>query len=278
MKNFFFLLLISIFLYANNNSVKVTYIANEGFLIESDSTKILIDALFNDQTINYAHVPNSNHLKNMIFGEKTFSGIDYVFATHSHRDHFNAEVVSRFLLNNPNCKFISTSQSKAKLKDFTNFSEIENQILAFLPDSAETETFKHNNIDVKIYRFNHSKYMEKDPNTGKQINRHRNVENIGFLITVNGIKIFHNGDATFIDDAEYNNYKLNNENIDLAFLTGGFAVERGQEIFNKHINSDKVVFMHLNPSHIAQYKEAFNNSKKFIVFENPLESRNVELK
>ena len=37
----------------------VTYVANEGFLIEVGDEKILVDALFHDPTIDFCHAPTA---------------------------------------------------------------------------------------------------------------------------------------------------------------------------------------------------------------------------
>ena len=82
-------------------SAKVTYIANEGFLIEVGSHKILIDAVFDDRTITYAHVPDEETL-GLIKGSKTpFDEIDLMLVTHSHRDHFSVAPTLEHLEGNP---------------------------------------------------------------------------------------------------------------------------------------------------------------------------------
>ncbi|MBI9073372.1 MAG: hypothetical protein JEY94_17350 [Melioribacteraceae bacterium] len=45
---------------------KITCVANEGFLIENNSKKILIYALFNDNTITYLDVPTTEILDEII--------------------------------------------------------------------------------------------------------------------------------------------------------------------------------------------------------------------
>ena len=50
------------------------------------------------------------------------------------------------------------------------------------------------------------------------INLHRNTENLGVLFITDGIKIFHCGDTNPMADAEYINFNLKDEKIDIAFL------------------------------------------------------------
>jgi L-ascorbate metabolism protein UlaG (beta-lactamase superfamily) len=50
----------------------------------------------------------------------------------------------------------------------------------------------------------------------------RNVENLGFLFNINGVKIFHCGDSEPSCISDYENFRLDKENIDIAFLGRGF--------------------------------------------------------
>lgn len=277
MKKLLLIFIVLLSISSAEDKIKITYIGNEGFMVEVNNTKLLIDAIFNDETINYAHVPSKNLLSKIIKGEEKFNQIDFVLVTHNHRDHFNAEVVSRFLSKNPGCKFISTPQSFKSLKKTKEYDTIKNQITSVLPREKKTRQINFGDVTIKIFRFNHSKYMETDEKTGKQKNRHANIENLGFLITINDVKIFHNGDATFRISDEYKFYKLNNENIDLAFLTGGFAMQSGQEIFDGYIKSDNVVLMHLNPGNIDRFYDAFKDNKRYTVFRKPNESKVISV-
>src|SRR5512140_678587 len=78
-----------------NNALEVTYLANEGFMIAMGNTKVLIDALYNSK-----HFPSPSEAlaAKMIDGISPFDNVDYALVTHDHGDHFDGEIMSRFLL------------------------------------------------------------------------------------------------------------------------------------------------------------------------------------
>ena len=94
----------------------VTYIANEGFLIEVGSQKIMIDAIFDDRSISYAHVPDEETLSLMQASKAPFDDIDLLLVTHSHRDHFSVAPVLEHLKSNPSCVLIGPPQVVKGLK------------------------------------------------------------------------------------------------------------------------------------------------------------------
>ena len=82
------------------NTCTITYIANEGFLIETNNSKVLIDALFGGIRGNWCDQPNDSVSNFMLKGIPPFDSIDLVLVSHKHSDHFNEQMVITFLTNN----------------------------------------------------------------------------------------------------------------------------------------------------------------------------------
>ena len=78
-------------------SLTVEYLANEGVLISSGSSSVLIDGLFGDGLPGYATVPPAvrDSLERAL---GRFGDIDLVLVTHVHRDHFSAPAVAVALM------------------------------------------------------------------------------------------------------------------------------------------------------------------------------------
>jgi len=243
----------------NPAPVEVTYIANEGFLISSGTKKVLIDALFDDKTINYAHVPPEYTLNKMETAETPFDKIDLLLISHAHRDHFSAGPVLRHLENNPHGILISTKATIDKLKENSaRFKKIKDQVKEATPELFSKATFTINDIEVQVLRMKHSPYYYEDSETGKRIDRHENVQNLGFLFTINGKKIFHCGDARSQFKEEYKTFRLDKENIDIAFLDRGFlrsSQSPGIEIISELIKPKHIILMHLNPQSLEHVEK-----------------------
>ena len=107
-----------LFIFALNvqsQSLKITYIGNEGVLLESNNQKVMIDALFDNYYKDYLN-PDPNTLKNMMSGRVPFDNINVLLSTHIHRDHFEVSLTGQFLTAHPEPQYFSSEQIKLELE------------------------------------------------------------------------------------------------------------------------------------------------------------------
>jgi len=257
-----YILLIAILSYStfaiSQSDCKVTYIANEGFLIETVNKKILIDALFGGFEGNWCDKPDEDTKSKLENAETPFNNVDIVAITHKHLDHFNAEMVINHLMNNPNCMVVCPKQVDSVLACHQNYGILKNNIIAVTPALNRDTIIKIKDAEIRILRLEHSHYYEQDEKTGAKINIHQNTENIGFLIKVDNVKIFHCGDSNPMDDAEYISFNLIVEQIDIALLERLFMYHiqaKGIEIIENYIKPKYIVLMHVEPNNSQKYKD-----------------------
>jgi L-ascorbate metabolism protein UlaG (beta-lactamase superfamily) len=259
----------------------IQYIANEGFLIEVGDTKVLIDALFDDRTINFAHAPDEETLARMTSADPPFDDVDVILATHRHRDHFGIGPVFERLTNDSSIVFVGPTQAVEELKivapDLEGFSDRVQEIDMDLFDSTEVEI---SGIAIRAIRFRHSAYMVTDEATGKEYNRHEGVENLIYLIEMGGVRFLHVGDATVTQNLEFFTGEPFPEGaIDFVFLEYFDWSEETKEILDRWMQPEHVIFMHLPPEpekidQIERRLEAtFPNA---VVFDEPLQMRTFE--
>jgi len=115
--------------------VRITCIASEGFLIETDHDKILIEALYGEEACSFCDNPSDEALQDMIHARGEYSNIDLVAVTHMHRDHFFAPFVSDHLSYNLAGKFISCGQSVELLSQEEVFEKFSDRVIEFTPGS-----------------------------------------------------------------------------------------------------------------------------------------------
>jgi len=262
---------------AEQPSTKVTYVANEGFLIQVGSKKVLIDAIFNDETINYAHVPDPETLKRLEKGEPPFDDIDLILVTHKHRDHFAADSVSRHLTSNPTGVLLAPTQAIELLEEsdpeLERHGERVKGLELELYGSVEMTV---RGIRVEAHRLRHSAYMVKDPKTGKSYNRHEGIENICYLIEIEGVRLFHIGDALLSQNLEYFTEKtFPKQRVNIAFLEYFDWSDETKEILQSRLSPDHVVIMHLPPQAEQIEKLARRLAEVYpnvFVFRKPLEA------
>lgn len=252
----------------SQQQAKITYIANEGFLIEVDKKKILVDGLFDTIKGNWCDSPSEIIVKKMEKSLPPFDNIDIIAITHNHRDHFNERVVVNHLLNNPKTKLLCPDQVTKILSKNPNYKKFQKNIISITPGLYKSLKKNIAGVDIKVLRLEHSHNMIKDKKTGKKVNKHRNVENIGFLFNINGYKIYHCGDTNPMNEKEYKGFALYKENIDIALLERMF-LSRGENSFkwiDKNINPKNIIFMHIGSQEKKMVIEMSKNQKNLKIF------------
>jgi len=232
---------------AAEGGARVHYIANEGFLIEVGAKKVLIDALFDNQSITWCHVPDETTLRKMETAEAPFDGVDLILVTHAHPDHFSPQLVIRRLRNDPAAVVIGPPQMVAALGAAgATEQEIKERIVEVDLELFDSIALDVAGFGVRAYRLKHSEYMIEDPETGDKIDRHRNVENLIYLIEVDGKSLLHVGDAVLSQNPElFNDGVFEKVDLDVAFIEYFDWSEETRAILDRWMNVDHTVFMHL---------------------------------
>lgn len=242
----------------NNVKTSVTYVGNAGFLVNVGDKKILIDAIF--KGFNSYKLPKEIQEK-LAKGESPFDKIDLILVTHPHGDHFDIEMVKQHLRNNPKTVFASTKKTIELL------NEISNKTISFDPKRGVSETTLINGINIEAFNLPHWK-----PKTDE-----KEFVNLGFLVSVNGIKFFHTGDIDFeyIGFDEIRKYNLQEKNIDIAFMQHFYLTDTAME---KKLLKEGICSRFIFPSHYHYTNPAFDkmlvrhNYPKAIFFDKELQS------
>jgi L-ascorbate metabolism protein UlaG (beta-lactamase superfamily) len=222
------------------NTVGITYIANEGFLICGKSDSVLIDGIFNESWGIY-HIPSGETLTKERNALSPFDGVRVLLVSHKDKDHINADYVSEHLANNTKSIFIGPTQVTDKLKSTVNYSTISGRIKSITPSAGTKTDTLIQNMKFKVMSIPH----EATPST----------QNTPFLFSIDGIKIFHAGDAISTTLNVYQNLNLDSDSIDIAFLPCWFFDSNtgnlGKDII-KYIKPKAVILMHIEVSKFAE--------------------------
>ena len=162
--------------------------------------------------------------------------------THQHRDHFEADLALTYMKNNKNCNLIGPQQVVDQLSESEGYKEITERIHSITPPFGHSEHTNIHGIKLLVLRFQHSSYFVTDEQTGKEVDRHKNIHNLGFMINLGNYKILHIGDSFLQNIDEYKVYRLDREKIDIAFLL--FDPARIEAVKN-YIKPKNIIMMHL---------------------------------
>ena len=235
-------------------SARVTYVANEGFLVRAGGTGVLVDALFGPRPLNFAEVPAAETLEKVRTGAPPFDTVRVALVTHRHVDHFDPEVAMAFLRGRPGADLVGTAQVLARLEETPGFEAVASRAHAVPAAPGSDTPLTFGNVSVRALGIPHGPYMVTDESTGERVNRHRNTENLGYVVSVGGFSFLHNGDANLLAAEEYCRFDLNPPGLDVAFLGGLLwpPVEAGLETVRRCLSPRQVVLMHLHADQKAE--------------------------
>jgi L-ascorbate metabolism protein UlaG (beta-lactamase superfamily) len=208
--------------------------------------------------------------------EAPFDDIDLILTTHGHRDHFSAGPVMKHLAADPGSVFIGPPQAVEELDEKKSEEKYKDRIEEVDLEMFASSEFEFDGIRIEAHRIHHSQYMDKDEETGEEINRHRDVENLAYLIEIEGVRLLHVGDAVLPLNREYlESDRFPKGKIDIVFLEFFDWSEETKEILEP-MRPDQIVFMHLPPQPEEIEKYARHLKKKFpnaVLFQEPLQTR-----
>ena len=239
-----------------SDSIEVVFLANEGFLLRSGSTAVLIDAFVTKPYSIYEAVPPDIY-QQLIAGNVPYQDVKLALASHVHRDHFQPDAAGVFLQHHPDVRFVSSRQVKDTLQThFSEYGKIARQVQVLWPAPGEEEYLEIGDLQVDFLRLRHT-----NP-------RNYGIENLGHVIHIGNKTFLHIGDAEMLAK-HYQEYGLDSRNLDVAFIPFWFFLsEEGRNIVEKHINATHYVAMHIPP---GEYDEILSNLRqhfpKVIVFE-----------
>lgn len=214
--------------------VEVTYIANSGFMLSSGNVRVLVDALYLDGDVWES--PDKKVQKAMTTGAPPFKNITQMLVSHYHNDHFDAGLVSRFLVNNPKAVLVTGTQTDSVLQRvYKQDPELKrvNQVQIMKMPMFSSETYNSDQLSVRCLNFRHMGAEDYK------------VMNLGFLITLGGKKILHIGDAGYTEE-NFAGMGLQDENIDIAFIHYWFLLDcEGRHIIDTYIKPKKIVVTHI---------------------------------
>ena len=184
--------------------VRITYLANEGFLLEAGETRVLVDALFGDGLSGYPVVPAA--VRADLEGARgRFAGVDLVLASHFHGDHFDAAAVVRHLKANPKAVFLSTRQAVAELRRELGPAAEGLELVAALPEEGETTRLELPGVAVEVLNLHHGR------------DRRPPVENLGLVLRLGGLTLLHVGD-TEASEADLRPYRESLAGVEVWML------------------------------------------------------------
>lgn len=246
------------------------YMANEGLMVVHDDTKIVFDPLFRNDYGQYLLLPPEMEAA-LFAGEPPFDGIDAVFVSHYHGDHFSPEDMLRLLKEQQGIQLYAPTQAVVAMRTVASAEDqrvFERVNAVSLEYKDAPVTLKMDELIVEAVRIPHSGWP-----TGRV-----DVENIVWRVTMNdATTILHLGDADpndvhFANDAAY--WDRNQPHV--AFPPYWFfSSASGRRILQQRIRAARNVGIHVPVQIPADPLRRPNELRSADLFTTPGETRTV---
>jgi L-ascorbate metabolism protein UlaG (beta-lactamase superfamily) len=225
---------------AAHESARAHYLANEGLMVALGETKVLFDPLFNESFGQYELLPES--MREALFaGVPPWDGVDAVFISHYHDDHFSPGDMVRFLRVREDIHLYAPEQAMAALRELAG---ADHEGLAArlhgiaLEYGGEPRRFEMPGLLIEAVRIPHSGWP----------NRMADVENIAWRVTLDdGVTVLHLGDADTSDRhfGEHPEY-WRQRNLHMAFPPYWyFLSQEGLRVLRERLRPAHTVGIHV---------------------------------
>jgi L-ascorbate metabolism protein UlaG (beta-lactamase superfamily) len=176
---------------AHEDAATARYLANEGVLVAHGETRVLFDPLFTESFGEYRLPPEDLRLA-LMEGRPPWDGIDAVFISHYHDDHFAPSEVADYLRAQPAVRLYAPAQAATALRAAIGDEKVllERVTAVSLAYGDPPRRFDLPGLAIEAIRVPHSGWPS----------RMLEVENLAWRITLDGgPTVLHLGDADTSD-------------------------------------------------------------------------------
>ena len=219
------------------------YLANAGVMIARGDTKILFDPFFRNDYGLYDRVPAE--MESALFdGAPPWDGIDAIFISHHHGDHFDPAIVMKFLQKWPTVELVAPQQAVTALlaTDETPGASLLSRIHGIsLERDSDAAQLQMEGLRIEAVRVAHGGWPD----------RHAHVENIVFRVTLDDqTTVMHMGDADsgaehYAPHTAYWQGRKTNLALPPVWL---FLTAQGRLVLKEYVDADHAIGIHVDNS------------------------------
>ncbi|MEJ2145651.1 MAG: MBL fold metallo-hydrolase [Acidobacteriota bacterium] len=247
---------------------RVTFVANDGFLLENGGAKVLVDAAFSSPSGR----PSQEVLDDISFARGPFADIDLMLITHHHRDHVDPKVVAAHLQNNAHCRLIANTRTVDLLRKEDGFDRIRDRVHEVNLEPGTNRRMTVNGIDVGVLALIHS----GQPRDGRIVPAEP-MGHLAFVVDLAGAGFLHVGDAWLgdaVNKATLSAYPFDEAPVQFLFLNFFCRTPAERELIARTIKPSRIIAMHIAPADLAkELKEIHAAYPWAIVFRDSMEQR-----
>lgn len=237
------LILLSLSVYGKD-TVKLTFLANEGAMLQAQGKTVVIDA-FVIEPYSIYNTLSQETWKAMIQKEPPFEKVDLALVSHRHLDHFQPKAAIVFLQAHPETQLLSSKDVTDLLAKEPGYAEVKDRIQTRLPKVGEVLTWQDGPLSVDFLRIPHGGQRWKD------------LHNLGHVIRFGDRSILHIGDAVTTHSA-YEIYASQIKDLDVALIPYWFyGSKTGLKLIQDIFKAKSEVAVHISRDDTQSVRESW---------------------
>lgn len=253
------------FAHAHEPPASATYLGNEGVLVVRGDTKVLFDAFYSNSYGTYTLVPDAM-ASAMLAGEPPYDGIDAIFVSHVHGDHFSAGPAVAYMRAHPEVPIYGSQQTLEAIAEEVGADDalLERVVAVDLAPTDAAVSFKIDGIGIEVVAIPHSGDRPE-------------IQNLSWRVTLDKLTtVTHFGDAgTVKEHFERHAEHFAQRRSQAAFPPYWFFTEEdGKAIIQTHFNADQVIGVHVPAAATGNGDKARANAGGDL-FTDPGETRDL---
>jgi L-ascorbate metabolism protein UlaG (beta-lactamase superfamily) len=249
---------------AAGGELAITYVANEGVLLEAGGARVLIDALVRPNTLHYSVLPDGPR-EAIETAVPPWEGIDLILVSHMHVDHFHAEAVGRHLARAAGARLVSSEEVVGLVEaGFSDWVGVRDRVQGVAWAVGRTQTVSPEGAGARVT------FVGLSHGGGPVAS----VQNFGHLVEIGRWKVFHGGDAVPSEE-NFAGRGLETAGIDVALLPWWhIASDEALAVVRRHIAPRRIVLIHVAPVEEAEVEEHIRaRAPEAVMFRRMLEDR-----
>lgn len=234
----------------------VTFVGNNGVMLESAAGKVLIDSLFAHTDAFWTRLPPADRTK-LFAAQEPFDGVRWSLTTHNHPDHYSTAAVNSFSAASPATEFLLPPQARGPFA-------ANPRVLQFsVPFQTGSQTFSSPGIEIEVF------HMEHFDQFGNDFSR---VQDYTYLVSMGGAKLLHLGDVDFIPQ-NFAAFNFAERGIDAVVLPtfNTLITAENRELILNTIAPRQIIATHLRAgvlaNELANVRQVYPNA---LIFTQPL--------
>jgi L-ascorbate metabolism protein UlaG (beta-lactamase superfamily) len=245
---------------ASQADITLTSLANEGVVVSSGTTRIMIDGMVVEPYSVYGGLPLEAAAR---FGRASgeFSGIDLALVSHRHHEHNQPEFACEFLQASPATELHTSQQVIGLIREkCRSFIKGNRRVKEIDPQYGAPHLIELPGARISVFRLSHG------------TRKRARIQNFGHLLEIGGMTVLHVGDAA-INPEDFDRAGLAQTRLDVALIPFlFFQPGPGAEIIGRYLDARLKIAVHIPPGELEEVKSYMQERyPDVLIFEGPLQ-------